>query len=269
MAAMRAKTEELLYMLLWASEVLWRPTFRNFTGSFEGWAYRNGLLRQVQRLKRQKLLEVKTGPAGDRLHRLSEAGRLRALGGRDPEACWRRRWDKIWRMALFDVPQSRSSVRNKIRHHLQSLGFGYLQNSVWITPNSVQDLRDILADGPVEVEMLILLEARPCAGESDAQIVAGAWDFDGINQGYARHQEILMRRPRREIDNEAAAKAFRRWLSEERESWLELMAIDPLLPEELLPEGYAGREAWALRKEVMRQAGSQMRVFELRSWLPS
>jgi hypothetical protein len=35
MAAMRAKTEELLYMLLWASEMLWHPTFRNFTESFE------------------------------------------------------------------------------------------------------------------------------------------------------------------------------------------------------------------------------------------
>jgi hypothetical protein len=43
MAAMRAKTEELLYMLLWASEMLWHPTFRNFTESFEDWAYRNGL----------------------------------------------------------------------------------------------------------------------------------------------------------------------------------------------------------------------------------
>jgi DNA-binding transcriptional regulator PaaX len=269
MAAMRAKTEEFLYMLLWASEMLWHPTFRNFTESFEGWAYRNGLLRQVQRLERQELLEVKTGPAGDRLHRLSEAGRLRALGGRDPEACWQRRWDKIWRMVLFDVPQTRSSVRNRIRCQLQSLGFGYLQNSVWITPDPLQDLRALLADGPVEVETLILLEAHPCAGESDAQIVEGAWDFTAINQGYARHQEVLMRRPHGGIDNEAAARAFRGWLSEERESWLELMAIDPLLPEELLPEGYAGREAWALRKGVLRQAGNQMRVFELRSWLPS
>ena len=44
------------------------------------------------------------------------------------------------------------------------------------------------------MESLILLEARPCAGESDAEIVAGAWDFERINR-YARHLKVLAERP--------------------------------------------------------------------------
>ena len=72
------------------------------------------------------------------------------------------------------------------------------------------ELRALLADGPVNVESLILLEARPCAGESDAQIIAGAWDFARINGRYAKHQEILARHPQGPVNNEARAKAFHR-----------------------------------------------------------
>ena len=36
------KTEELLNLLLWSTDQLMNPSFRNLTDSFETWAYRNG-----------------------------------------------------------------------------------------------------------------------------------------------------------------------------------------------------------------------------------
>jgi len=60
-------------------------------------------------------------------------------------------------LVLFDVPEARRSTRNKLRLYLQDRGFGYLQNSVWITPDPVAEQRALLADGPVDVESLILL----------------------------------------------------------------------------------------------------------------
>ncbi len=259
---MRAKTEELLCFLLWTAETISRPTWRNMTESFEGWAYRKGLLRQLQRLENKRWLKRGSGPAGERLYRLTESGRLEALGGRDPEACWRRQWDGRWRLILFDVPEVRRHARTRLRRYLRDRGFGYLQNSVWITPYPVTEQRDLLADGPVDVESLILLEARPCAGERDAQIVAGAWDFAGINQRYTRYQEILARRPRGRVNNETAAKAFHHWLREEREAWTGALWHDPLLPNSLLPDGYAGRDAWKARLAVMRAVGKQMQAFK-------
>ena len=259
---MRAKTEELLHFLLWTAETVSRPTWRNMTESFEGWAYRKGLLRQLQRLENQQWLERRSEPAGDRLYRLTEAGRLEALGGRDPEACWRRRWDGRWRLILFDVPEARRGARTRLRRYLRDRGFGYLQNSVWITPDPVTEQRAFLADGAVDVESLILLEARPCAGESDAQIVAGAWDFARINRRYEKHQELLTRRPHGLINSETSAKAFHRWLRDEREAWIGALSHDPLLPVSLLPNGYAGRQAWQGRLAVMREAGQQMRAFK-------
>src|SRR5436309_4771432 len=235
---MKPKTEELLYLLLWACDMAARPTFRNLTDSFEGWAYRTGFHRQLAALERQQLLETKQESTGERLHRLTEAGRLLALGTRDPVARWKRRWDGKWRMVLFDVPQTKASDRARLRRSLVERGFGYLQNSVWITPDPLTGEREAMGTGPVDVESLILLEARPCAGESNAEIVAGAWDFDAINLNYERHAEVLERLPRQPIAEEAAARQLHRWFGEERLAWSEAMHLDPLLPERLHPAGY-------------------------------
>lgn len=62
-------------------------------------------------------------------------------------------------------------------------------------PDPLTEERQILGGGKINVESLLLLEARPCAGESDAEIVAGAWDFERINRRYARHLKILGERP--------------------------------------------------------------------------
>jgi len=83
---MNLKTEEFLNLLLWSADIMARPTFRNFTDSYESWAYRNGLLKQVSRLERQQFLERDAASPADRLYRLTAQGRLHVLGGRDPQA---------------------------------------------------------------------------------------------------------------------------------------------------------------------------------------
>src|SRR2546427_9500737 len=111
---MKPKTEELLYLLLWACDMAARPTFRNLTDSFEGWAYRTGFHRQLAALEKQQLLEAKPASANERLYRLTEVGRQLALGRRDPMSDWKRRWDGKWRLVIFDVPRSKSSHRVRL-----------------------------------------------------------------------------------------------------------------------------------------------------------
>lgn len=111
------------------------------------------------------------------------------------------------------------------------------------------------------MESLILLEARPCAGESDAEIVAGAWDFERINRRYARHLKVLAERPGGALRNDAAAKALLRWAAAEREAWLDAVTNDPLLPGRILPSDYLGQQAWRRRVEVLRDASRQLRTF--------
>jgi phenylacetic acid degradation operon negative regulatory protein len=256
---MQPKTEEFLNLLLWSADTLARPTFRNLTDSYESWAYRKGFPRQLATLERQHLLERDVSK--DRLYRLTTRGRLHALGGRDPEARWARPWDGKWRLVLFDVPSGQNAQRERLRRYLRGNGFGYLQNSVWITPDPLDKEREILGGGKINVESLLLLEARPCTGESDADIVIGAWDLDRINRLYVRHIKALKERPKDAIRSEAAAKALLRWAAAEREAWLDAVTHDPLLPDRLLPSDYLGRQAWRLRLEVLRDARRQANGF--------
>src|SRR5213592_1453562 len=233
-ASVRPRTEEFLNFLLWSSEKLTRPTFRNLTESYESWAFRNRLFRQVDALEGQQLLERDSRAPDDRVYRLTWQGRLHALGGRDPQVRWSREWDGRWRLVLFDVPTKQNTYRKRLRRYLRDKGFGYLQNSVWITPDSLAEEQRILGGGKIDVESLILLEARPCAGETDAEIVAGAWDFQRINRRYTRYLEIAGERPAGALRNQTAATALLRWAAAEREAWLDAFTPDPLLPERIL-----------------------------------
>ena len=188
-----------------------------------------------------------------------------SIGGRDPEAQWSRPWDGKWRLVLFDLPMERHVQRGRLRRYLRARGFGYLQGSVWVTPDPMRGEREILSGGEINVEALLLLEARPCAGESDEEIVAGAWDFEAINRSYAKHLKLLERLPGAVLNNQSAARALQRWAAAERVAWQTAAELDPLLPNRLLPADYLGRRAWRRRVEVLRQAGQQLQTFAIHS----
>ncbi|MCW5552918.1 MAG: hypothetical protein KIS67_12255 [Verrucomicrobiae bacterium] len=64
---------------------------------------------------------------------------------------------------LIDVPTGQNAQRERLRRYLRDKGFGYLQSSVWISPDPLARERKILGGGKINVESLILLEARPRA----------------------------------------------------------------------------------------------------------
>ncbi len=42
--------------------------------------------------------------------------------------------DGVWKIILFDIPETKRQVRNVLRSKLTSLGFKKWQNSIWISP---------------------------------------------------------------------------------------------------------------------------------------
>lgn len=45
-----------------------------------------------------------------------------------------KKWDKRWRLLIFDIPESKKGARDTLREKLQDLGFYQCQKSVWIHP---------------------------------------------------------------------------------------------------------------------------------------
>lgn len=55
-----------------------------------------------------------------------------------------KRWDKRWRLVMFDIPQKRRRDRDRLRSEMQACGFLRLQDSVWVFPYDCEDLVTLL-----------------------------------------------------------------------------------------------------------------------------
>jgi len=52
----------------------------------------------------------------------------------------KRRWDKRYRLVMFDIPEYRRKTRSRLRALMNDFGFLRLQDSVWVTPYDCEDL---------------------------------------------------------------------------------------------------------------------------------
>jgi len=88
--------------------------------------------------------------------RLLTLGSLRERGMKKPK-----RWDKRWRVVIFDIPEYRRGIRNRLRYFMREYGFVRLQNSVWIYPYDCEDLVALVkADLRIGVSVLYMIVER-------------------------------------------------------------------------------------------------------------
>ncbi len=70
----------------------------------------------------------------------------------------RRSWDGRWRVLIFDIPEYRRGLRDKVRRSLIAFGFERVQNSVWAYPYDCEDFIMLLkADFKVGKDMLYMV----------------------------------------------------------------------------------------------------------------
>jgi phenylacetic acid degradation operon negative regulatory protein len=248
---MHAPVGASLQIVMLLSELTFDLTAEGLTQAWRWWNGSSRGARKLAQLEQHGFISVDAG-GRDRIVRLTDTGRLEALGGRDPARQWSRPWDGGWRVVLFDVPEHEEALRVKLRRSLRAHSFGYLQDSVWISPDSAAVLRAALAGVAVEAERLTLFDARPCGGEANEDLVRGAWDFGRINRRYTAYCDWLRQHPVPTGRTAASRAASARWLSREWLAWNVALRADPLLPDALLPADYPGKQAWALRMKTLR-----------------
>lgn len=69
-----------------------------------------------------------------------------------------KKWDKKWRIVIFDISHLKNLQRNTFRGKLKELGFYLLQKSVWIHPFPCKDeiglLREFFGLGQKEIRLI-------------------------------------------------------------------------------------------------------------------
>ena len=55
-----------------------------------------------------------------------------------------KKWDRKWRVMIFDIPERKRKIRDQIRTLFKLAGFYLLQDSVWVYPYDCEDILTLL-----------------------------------------------------------------------------------------------------------------------------
>jgi phenylacetic acid degradation operon negative regulatory protein len=207
----------------------------------------------VARLAREGWIAARR--SGNRSHYgLSDAGRrLIDEGTRRIYRPPRGTWDGNWCILNYSIPEARRAERDRIRKQLAWLGFGPMGGGAYVSPRSVADAAQGMIKQHGVHEFARVFDGRLAGPGSDLDLVSQCWDLPAIERRYEEfiaHYEPLLRRDRQLCGRNALADVdafvtrfalthdFRRF-----------PFIDPDLPDELLPQNWAGTRARRLFEE--------------------
>jgi phenylacetic acid degradation operon negative regulatory protein len=131
----------------------------------------------IVRVRQGRLVHYRITPRAERV--LGEGdGRIFSLGHpRDDGSCWTFLWHQI--------PEERRLERSRLGRRLRFLGFGSLQDSVWVSPHDHEaEVVELLDELGVEGYGSVLL--APSASARGLRVIAErAWDLSGLAERYA------------------------------------------------------------------------------------
>jgi phenylacetic acid degradation operon negative regulatory protein len=134
---------------------------------------------------------------------------------------------------VFDIPQKKARLRDVLRKKLKELGFGMLQESIWISPHDfVDDLREFLEASGLS-EMVFVLEAKNIAGIPNKEIAVQIFHLDEVNEAY---ENLLQEHDKLLRSGKDAASVL-------RSTYLEILLRDPMMPKAFLPDNWFGEQA--------------------------
>ncbi len=114
-------------------------------------------------LKKRGLIEIKR-EGRDIQVALTKEGKKRAgkYQINDLEIEKPKKWDKKWRVAIFDIPVSSGIIRDVFRRKLKEFGFYSLQKSIWVYPYPCQEeiklLREFLGAEKKQIQVLEVIK---------------------------------------------------------------------------------------------------------------
>jgi phenylacetic acid degradation operon negative regulatory protein len=216
---------------------------------------RRGLL---ERLRTGRLVHYRVTPRCDRL--LAEGdGRIFSLGSPPSPS-------DAWTIVWHQIPESHRLERARLARRLRFLGFGSVQDSVWISPhNHAADVEKLVVDLDVATVTAVFLASVGSMHGLPA-LVARGWDLTGLVERYEAFVAEFGPYGGRGVDAGVEvgvdANAFR-LRTRLMHTFRGFPFLDPELPEELAPVSAPRDAAVAVFRSVFeRLAEPSQRHFD-------
>lgn len=177
-----------------------------------------------------------------RAHQMFREGSARVRSLADPFGDW----DGQWALLLITIPHTHRAARKKLYAGLGWAGFGNPAPGVWITPHPERTAEVVPLVQELDLaESTMSLVGQPGnVGLSTEEVIARAWDLDGLRARYERFLDWLPDTPPA-TNSELLRQHLLITAALQR-----VPAEDPQLPEAVLPD-WIGRRV-AARCEQLR-----------------
>ncbi len=108
---------------------------------------RKRFLNYLKNLQARDMVDYRESQDGEVKITLTKQGERKVLAYQLDEMKLKKpqRWDKRWRLIMFDIPSGNKQARDAFRRKLRNLEFYPLQKSVYLTPYPCENEIDFLA----------------------------------------------------------------------------------------------------------------------------
>ncbi|MBN1268962.1 MAG: hypothetical protein JXB04_05200 [Kiritimatiellae bacterium] len=252
----RRVSEEFLQLLMETGDVL-ATRGRCLTWS-SCWDNRQAYGGVLRRLRKAGLVVERRGKDNEPMLTLTDKAASRVPIECRPERYWKYKWNGLWYVLTYDVPESNRAYRNVLRGFLTRLRMGWLHRSVWVTPRDIRPEYDDLVRGAAVGRYAFLLEAETVLGQSPLEVVEGAWDMDRLQQIQHWYHQVFAENLERLRTADVPEEELVELARDEMSAYLSAMQEDPLLPRVLWPPGYRGEAAYRLHKAFVREVARRL-----------
>jgi phenylacetic acid degradation operon negative regulatory protein len=151
-------------------------------------------------------------------------------------------WDGQWRIISYEIPESKREIRDRLRREMQGWGLGPWHRSFWLTPHPIIENLRQLVSGKEEERYIQAFEANHVFGDKET-LIEKVWERTKLDKSYRelfkKWHEILS-------SSEEKLQKMKKII----ENYLEVLRIDPGLPQELIGKSWIGFEGWNIYKEI-------------------
>jgi phenylacetic acid degradation operon negative regulatory protein len=207
----------------------------------------------IARVRAGRLVHYRLTPRCERLL-IEGDGRIFSLGRLPADVG---PWTVLW----HQIPEGRRVERTRLGRRLRFLGFGSVQDSVWVAPHDhSSEVAKLLGElGVAEFATVFVASVRE--GPGWAALIERAWDLSGLEDGYAAfcsEFERYLGRDASLADREAFHVRTRM-----THGFREFAQLDPELSDELAPLSGARRRAAEVFESLYTSlAASSQRHFD-------
>ena len=142
-------------IVLPGSAKMFKPLIKKFKTN------KRNFVKSLKAMKRDRVIDFKEDGNFSNIV-ITEKGKAKLLRYNldDMKIKKPKKWDKIWRVVTFDIPEKKKASRNALRAKLKELGFSQLHKSVFVYPYPCLDEIQFIEEIFNVEQYIIFIEAK-------------------------------------------------------------------------------------------------------------